>query len=120
MVGQSRFDTFRHEQHLIFVTVEVLRQFTLLDATIHADLSEALSRRVRVFYDTGESHQCPHVGVTLLGDVSVERLFVAHGVEPPFCHHHRFSAAADLVFHMRAEVFDDHFCFRTQVYRVES
>jgi len=61
-----------HQQHLVLVAVELLRQLTLLDATIHPYFGELLPRKIRIFHHAREGHQRLHIRVAFLVDVVIK------------------------------------------------
>jgi hypothetical protein len=107
-----------HEKHLIVRSVEFFRQFGLFDPLIHRDFGPGLAVGIGVFDRAGKSHQCSDIFVAFFLNVFVEILFVAHRVQSGISHDHRFSAAANLVFHMRAKVFDHNLGLGGQIMRV--
>jgi hypothetical protein len=75
-----------------------------LREAVHARLGKRVSARVAGVDDlAGERHQCPHVIDVVVGEVGVDRLLVAHRVEPARRDDHGLGLAVDLVGHVAAE-----------------
>ncbi|MNP48980.1 hypothetical protein D3C76_1431350 [compost metagenome] len=108
---KARLVLLGHQQDLVFLGVELLRQLRLLDAVVHVHFGEFLIGELFERYFARERHQRFHVGVALVLDVLIEPQLVAHGVLTRAGHYHRFGTTANLVAAVGAEVLHDHFDF---------
>ena len=96
----------RDDQEVPIGPAERLGQLGLPDP-VHPRLGVLLARHVGIGHGAGEGHEDAQV-VALLGDVAVERLAVANGVETARRHHHRLRPAADAPPDVLSEVLHHH------------
>ena len=97
----------RHEQDLILLRREFLRQLFFGDALVHARFGVGDACEFVVHHRARKRHQ-RFDRVALHLDIAIEALLVADRFQPRACHHHRLGPAPDLVPRERLEVLDHH------------
>ncbi|OQC00633.1 MAG: hypothetical protein BWX80_03412 [Candidatus Hydrogenedentes bacterium ADurb.Bin101] len=92
----------RHQQHLVRIATETLRQFLLPDTLalavhVHAGFGIFHARHIGVCYRAAECHQRFDARVSLFRDILVKGQFILDGMQTAGSHHHRLCLAANLV-----------------------
>ena len=113
---EAGLELLSDDQDLVVVAPEPLRGLRLRKA-VHAGLGELAT--LVVDHLAGERDEGREVPVTVLRDIGVDRLLVAHRVQSRRRDDHRLGLAADLRLGMGAEVLDDDLGLLSQVVRVQ-